>query len=152
MPLGDAGYILFGPIGRDVLALGTVIFATFAAVSSSRIITRNLPFLIKFQGSELLSGQQALSVLSDNGLCAVYLLLIFAFATLLVALPRTLNQLGWLGILSVILIGICGVVAMIGAGTHPFSGRIVKAALPGNFSQAFLAVTSPVRSTRHLRP
>lgn len=30
--IGDAGFILFGPIGREVLGFGTVIFAIFAAV------------------------------------------------------------------------------------------------------------------------
>ncbi|KAI0094603.1 amino acid transporter [Irpex rosettiformis] len=124
--MGDAGYILFGPIGREVLSAGTVVFASFAA------------------GSELLSGQQALSALSDNGLCAVYLLLIFAFATLLVALPRTLNQLGWLGVLSVFLIIICGVAAMIGTGINPLSNRVIQTTAPNSFLQAFLAVTNPV--------
>ena len=31
--MGDAGYILFGPIGREVLSAGTVIFAIFATGS-----------------------------------------------------------------------------------------------------------------------
>lgn len=30
--IGDAGFILFGPIGREVLGFGTVVFAIFAAV------------------------------------------------------------------------------------------------------------------------
>lgn len=85
-------------------------------------------------------------MLSNNGLCAVYLLLIFAFATLLVALPRTLGQLGWLSCFSVALIAICGLVAMIGAGVNPLPSRIVQAAVPNSsFLLAFLAVTSPVR-------
>lgn len=105
----------------------------------------NRPSLIGFKGSELLSGQQALSVLSDNGLCAVYFLLIFACATLLVAMPRTLSQLGWLGIFSVFLIIVCGVLAMIGAGLNPVPGRTIRAVVPNSFLQAFLAVTNPVR-------
>lgn len=28
--MGDAGYILFGPIGREILSAGTIIFAVFA--------------------------------------------------------------------------------------------------------------------------
>lgn len=31
---GDAGYILFGPIGREVLGIGTIIFAICATVRS----------------------------------------------------------------------------------------------------------------------
>ena len=30
---GDAGFILFGPVGREVLSAGTVIFAIFGTVS-----------------------------------------------------------------------------------------------------------------------
>jgi len=123
--MGDAGYILFGPIGREVLGMGTVIFAICAT------------------GAEILSGQQALSMLSNNGLCAIYLLLIFSVATFLLALPRTLGRLSWLGLVSVALIGICGLVGMIGAGVNPTPDRIVQAAVPTNFYQAFLAITGP---------
>lgn len=49
--MGDAGYILFGPVGREVLAFGTVVFAVFAT------------------GGQLLAGQIALAGLSDNKLC-----------------------------------------------------------------------------------
>lgn len=34
--LGDAGYILFGPIGREVLSAGTIVFAIFGAVRRTR--------------------------------------------------------------------------------------------------------------------
>jgi len=49
--MGDAGQILFGPIGREVLSGGTVIFAVFAT------------------GGQLLAGQIALTSLSDSKLC-----------------------------------------------------------------------------------
>ena len=95
----------------------------------------------------MLSGQQALSSLSDNGLCAIYLLLIFSVATLVVSLPRTLSRLGWLGLISVILIGICGLIAMIGAGVNPTPGRLVQGTLSTSFYEAFLAVTGPVSTS-----
>ena len=46
--MGDAGYILFGPLGREVLAFGTVVFAVFAT------------------GSQLLAGQIALGSVRRN--------------------------------------------------------------------------------------
>ncbi|KAL8745938.1 MAG: hypothetical protein Q9184_007811, partial [Pyrenodesmia sp. 2 TL-2023] len=49
--MGDAGYILFGPVGREVLSFGTVVFAVFAT------------------GGQILAGQIALSVLSSGKLC-----------------------------------------------------------------------------------
>lgn len=97
------------------------------------------------QGSQLLSGQQALSSLSNNGLCNIFFALIFAAATLLLSLPRTLDQLSWLGLLSVALITLSGMLAMIGAGVNPVPGRTISATVPTNFYQAFLAITNPVR-------
>ncbi|KAF9270419.1 hypothetical protein L218DRAFT_914507 [Marasmius fiardii PR-910] len=124
--MGDAGLILGGHFVRELLAAGTMIFAIFGI------------------GSELLSGQQALSVLSDNGLCSVHLVLLFSAVTFVLALPRTLGNLSWLGLFSVSLIFVASVVAMVGAGLNPVPGRAVKVASSSNFSQAFLAITNPV--------
>lgn len=52
--MGDAGKILGGPLLREILAAGTVIFAVCAT------------------GSQLLAGQITLSVLSDNKLCLMW--------------------------------------------------------------------------------
>jgi hypothetical protein len=49
--MGDAGLILFGPIGREVLAFGTIVFAVFAT------------------GGQLLAGQFAISALSNESIC-----------------------------------------------------------------------------------
>ncbi|KXN89839.1 N amino acid transport system protein [Leucoagaricus sp. SymC.cos] len=127
--MGDAGMILGGPLIREILSAGTIIFAICGR-----------------QGSELLSGQQALSSLSDNGLCAMYFLLIFAAATLMIALPRTLDRLSWVGLFSVFLISLAGVLAMIAAGLNPTPDRILSATITTNFYQAFLAITNPVFS------
>ncbi|PIL27383.1 transporter [Ganoderma sinense ZZ0214-1] len=126
--MGDAGFIMFGPIGREVFSIGSIIFAIFAV------------------GAVILSGQQALSVLSDNGLCATILLAIFSAATFVLSLPRTLAHLSWLGLLSASFIALCGLLAMVGAGANPVPGRIVVTTVPTNFYQAFLAITGPVFS------
>lgn len=49
--MGDAGKILFGRIGQEVLAFGTIVFAVFAT------------------GGQLLAGQLAISALSNNTIC-----------------------------------------------------------------------------------
>ena len=117
---------MFGPIGREILSLGSLIFAIFCV------------------GALVLSGQQALSALSDNGLCATILLVIFSIATFVLSLPRTLAHLSWIGLLSAVFIGLCGLLAMIGAGVNPVPGRIIMATVPNNFYEAFLAITGPV--------
>ncbi|KAI8995478.1 amino acid transporter [Trametes punicea] len=126
--MGDAGYIMFGPVGREIFSAGTVIFAIFAV------------------GSEILSGQLALSMLSNNGLCAVIFLAIFSTAIFLLSLPRTLGALDWLGLVSAVFITICGLLAMVGAGANPMPDRVLVATVPTTFYDAFLAITGPVFS------
>ncbi|KAF8201860.1 hypothetical protein BJ912DRAFT_946633 [Pholiota molesta] len=77
--MGDAGYILGGPIAREILSLGTVIFAICGTLRASfRPIGPPNP--------------------SNNGLCGIAFLGIFSAATFIFALPRTLDKLRWAGI------------------------------------------------------
>jgi amino acid permease len=124
--MGDAGYILFGPFGRELLAFGTVVFAVFAT------------------GGQLLAGQIALASLSDNKLCLMLYTGIFAIPTLLCSFPRTLDRLSWLSIPSVLSIIIAGIVGMVGAGLHPIADREVSVAVPSSFYTAFISITNPV--------
>ena len=91
----------------------------------------------------------ALSTLSNNGLCAVDLLLIFSAATFLISLPRALGQMNWLGFVSTIAITLCGVLAMVGAGASPTPGRTLSVTVPTTFYDAFLAITGPVSTCFH---
>ncbi|KAL8892851.1 MAG: hypothetical protein Q9215_000215 [Flavoplaca cf. flavocitrina] len=126
--MGDAGYILAGPIGREVLAFGTIVFAVFAT------------------GGQLLAGQIALGVLSSNKLCLMLYTGIFAIPTLLFAMPRTLDRLGWLSVVSVVCIVIASVVGMIGAGLYPSDGwqDRYSVAAETDFVTAFISITNPV--------
>ncbi|KAL8772925.1 MAG: hypothetical protein Q9209_001945 [Squamulea sp. 1 TL-2023] len=126
--MGDAGYILAGPIGREVLAFGTIVFAVFAT------------------GGQLLAGQIALGVLSSNKLCLMLYTGIFAIPTLLFALPRTLDRLSWLSVVSVVCIIVAAVVGMIGAGLHPVEGwrEQFSVTVETDFVTAFISITNPV--------
>jgi hypothetical protein len=124
--MGDAGYILFGPLGRELLSFGTVLMA------------------ICFTGGQLLAGQIALANLSDNKLCSMLYTGIFAIPTLLCSFPRTLDGLSWISIPSVLSITIAGIVGMIGAGVHPEPGRTVSVAVSSSFYDAFFSITNPV--------
>ncbi|KAL8906198.1 MAG: hypothetical protein Q9207_002166 [Kuettlingeria erythrocarpa] len=125
--MGDAGYILFGPVGREVLSFGTVVFAIFAT------------------GGQILAGQIALSVLSSGKLCLMLYTGIFAIPTLLFALPRTLDQLSWLSIPSVICIIVAGIVGMVGAGLHPINAWAdqFSVVVKTDFVSAFISITNP---------
>lgn len=126
--MGDAGMVLFGPLGREIFMFGTIAFA-IAAVSG-----------------QLLAGQLALSELSDQAICSVYFALVFAAASFFLALPRTLGGVRWLAVVSCISITVAGVISMIGAGLHPVAGRTVVATVNSDFYTAFLSITNPVFS------
>ncbi|MCJ1382431.1 hypothetical protein MMC17_005544 [Xylographa soralifera] len=124
--MGDAGYILAGPIGREVLSAGTIIFAIFAT------------------GGQLLAGQIALGVLSNNQLCLMLYTGIFAIPTFIFSLPRTLDRLSWLSIPSVISILVAGIIGMVAAGVYPLEPRTISITVQTNFVTAFVAITNPV--------
>jgi amino acid permease len=112
--MGDAGLILGGPVLREILAAGTVIFAVCAT------------------GSQLLAGQIALSTLSGNKLCLMLYTGIFTIPTLLLSFPRTLDQLSLLSVLSCICILAAGVVGM-GAAGGLESPKTIKIASSASF-------------------
>jgi hypothetical protein len=123
--MGDAGMIIMGPFGREILSAGTIIFAVFAT------------------GGQLLAGQIALGSLSNGKLCLMLYTGIFAIPTLLFSLPRTLDQLSWLSIPSVISILIAGIVGMIGAGVS-FPLASINVTMNTSFVTAFISITNPV--------
>ncbi|KAI1860494.1 hypothetical protein JX265_009893 [Neoarthrinium moseri] len=124
--MGDAGMIMFGPIGREILAGGTIIFAVCAT------------------GSQMLAGQLALTVLSDTKLCALAFTGIFAAATVMVSFPRTLGNLGWLSVAGGISIIVAGIVAMAGAGASPIAPGDIAITISTDFTSAFISITNPV--------
>lgn len=124
--MGDAGYILFGPIGREILSFGTICFAIFAV------------------GGQMLVGAEALSSLSNGKLCSMLYTGIWAIATLIVAIPRTFDGLHWVSFSSCVSIFIACLVGMIGAGIVPIPDRLVQATVQTDFVTAFSAITNPV--------
>lgn len=126
--MGDAGYLLFGPIGREIMAFGTCCFAIFAV------------------GGQMLAGQISLAALSDHKLCLTLYTGIFAVPTLLCSLPRTFHGLSWISISSVLSIFIAGIVGMAAAGISSDPNRIVEVAVASDFYTAFVSITNPVFS------
>ena len=142
--MGDAGGVLGGPILREVFTAGAVVFSICAT------------------GSQLLAGQVALRVLSDNRLCLLLAtgkdrfgshgetmqrlmnLGIFAVPTLLVSFPRTLDRLSWLSVPACICILVAGIAGMAAAGSHSAAGRQITVANSSNFYEAFVSITSPI--------
>lgn len=124
--MGDAGYILFGPIGREVLAGGTIIFAVFAT------------------GSQMLAGQIALASFSDNKLCLMLYVGIFAIPITIFSFPRTLDRLSWLSVPAGLSILAAGIVGMVGAALNPVPDQSIDIAVSSDFYTAFISITNPV--------
>lgn len=68
---------------------------------------------------------------------------IFAIPTLICSLPRTLDQLSWLSVPSVISIIVAGIAGMIGAGIN-FPIADISVVQSTSFVTAFISVTNPV--------
>lgn len=126
--MGDAGMVMFGPIGREIFLFGTIAFAVAAT------------------SGQLLAGQLALSQVSNNAICAVLFTFVFSAASFFVALPRTLGGVQWLAIVSCISIFAAGILGMVGAGLNPVAGRVFSVTISSNFYDAFLSITNPLFS------
>ncbi|KAI1390671.1 transmembrane amino acid transporter protein-domain-containing protein [Hypoxylon trugodes] len=124
--MGDAGYILFGPIGREILGAGTIMFAVCAT------------------GSQILAGQLALTVLSDGKLCTLAFAGVFSIAVAVCSFPRTLNNLSRLSLAGGISIITAGIVAVVGAGASPIDAGNIVIARASDFTSAFFSITNPV--------
>lgn len=129
--MGDAGFILFSPfglgaVGREMLSVGTVLFA------------------ITGVGSMCLLGQLALQTLSQGGMCAMSYLGIWTCITFLVSIPRTFGAgLQGFSVAACISVLVATLVAMVGSGVEPTPDRVVVATAPNSFYTAFLAITNP---------
>ena len=137
--------IIFGPVGREVLAFGTIVFAIFA--TGSQMLAGQISLGSVSQGSEHLplTLQSKIPQLSDSRLCLMLYTGIFAIPITIGSLARTLDQLSWLSVLAVLSILIAGIVGMIGAGIN-FPIADFSIAVKTDFVSAFISVTSPVFS------
>ena len=114
--MADAGYIMFGLVGRELMAFGTFAFAIFGT------------------GGQLLAGQIALATLSDAKLCNLTYTAIFAVASLFLSMPRTFHGLGYISILSVLSILLAGLSAWVPPARSRLSAAPSKLLLRPTFT------------------
>ena len=82
--MADAGYILWGPIGREVLGAAQVIFMVFVC------------------GSHVLTGLIAFDTITAGASCSVLWAGVSAIICLVLTIPRTLNGISYLSVASFI--------------------------------------------------
>ncbi|KAI0689778.1 transmembrane amino acid transporter protein-domain-containing protein [Cytidiella melzeri] len=120
--MADAGEILAGPVGREVLGAAQVIFMVFLCAS------------------HVLTGTIAFDTITSGASCSVVWAVLSAVICFVMTLPRTLNGIAYLSVASFISIISAIMITMIGVGVIGKQGSIaVTSNLP--FSKGFLAVT-----------
>ncbi|OCH93824.1 hypothetical protein OBBRIDRAFT_832292 [Obba rivulosa] len=120
--MADAGYILAGPIGREVLGAAQIIFMIFIC------------------GSHVLTGMIAFDTITAGASCSVLWAAISAIICMVLTVPRTLNGISYLSVASFISIVTAVLITMIGVSIIGHQGGVsVTAHL--QFASGFLAVT-----------
>ncbi|KAI0263580.1 transmembrane amino acid transporter protein-domain-containing protein [Gloeopeniophorella convolvens] len=114
-------YCLKHPEIRDVCDIG----AKLCGGSQTAYNLTAVLFILNntfIQALHCLVGAKLLNTLTDSAACTVAFSVISACACFFVSLPRTLNQLGSLGVISAVTMGIAVLLAIIFSGVqdHPF--------------------------------
>ncbi|KAH9900929.1 transmembrane amino acid transporter protein-domain-containing protein [Cubamyces lactineus] len=120
--MADAGEILAGPIGREVLGAAQVVFMTFVC------------------GSHVLTGLIAFDTITAGASCSVLWAAVAAIICLVLTIPRTLNGISYMSVVSFISIASAVLITMIGVGVGGHKGG-VKVSANLSFASGFLAVT-----------
>ncbi|KAJ5463773.1 hypothetical protein N7475_008717 [Penicillium sp. IBT 31633x] len=129
--MGDAGEILFGPLG-------------FPRFGREFMGSAQLLFLIFIMGSHLLTFSVMMDTLTDHGTCSIVFGIVGLVVSFIFALPRTLRKVSWFSFASFASIIAALLITMIAiAVQHPGNGKI-DATTTVSVPKGFLAVTNIV--------
>lgn len=78
--MGDAGEVLFGPIGREVLGIAQLLFLVF------------------IMGSHVLTFGIMMNTLTNHGTCTIAFNVVGMIVSIIFTLPRTLKNVSWLSV------------------------------------------------------
>ncbi|KAI0797504.1 transmembrane amino acid transporter protein-domain-containing protein [Abortiporus biennis] len=120
--MADAGEVLGGRIGREVLGAAQVVFMVFLC------------------GSHVLTGMIAFDTITNGASCSVVWAVVTAAICFIFTVPRTLNGISYLSVVSFISILAAVLITMIGVGIKGHQGTIAITTNL-NFANGFLAVT-----------
>ncbi|EIN09912.1 hypothetical protein PUNSTDRAFT_86425 [Punctularia strigosozonata HHB-11173 SS5] len=121
--MADAGMVMYGPIGREVLGTAQIVFMVFVC------------------GSHVLTGQIAFDTITSGASCSVLWAAVMAIICFALTIPRTLNGISYLSVVSFISIMAAILITMIGVGVVGKTGGVVSHVSGLKFAPAFLAVT-----------
>ncbi|KAK2774530.1 hypothetical protein FQN53_003650 [Emmonsiellopsis sp. PD_33] len=123
--MADAGEILMGKFGRELLG------------------GAQLLFLIFIMGSHILTFSVMMNTLTNHGTCTIIFGVIGMVVSIILTLPRTLKNVSWLSIASFLSIFSAVMITMIGVGVqYPARGKGIDAVVETDLYHAFLAVSN----------
>ncbi|OOF91601.1 hypothetical protein ASPCADRAFT_16880, partial [Aspergillus carbonarius ITEM 5010] len=124
--MGDAGEVMMGRVGREVLG------------------TAQLLFLVFIMGSHILTFIVMMNTLTDHATCSIVFGVVGLVLSFILTLPRTLKKVSWFSISSFISILSAVMVTMIAVAIQRPGDGHVDATVDNSFYRAFLAVTNIV--------
>ncbi|BCR90719.1 neutral amino acid permease [Aspergillus chevalieri] len=123
--MADAGEVLMGRFGRELLGIGQMLFLVF--IMASHILTFTV----------------AMNTITNNGTCSIVFGIVGTIISFICSLPRTLEKMSWLSLVSFISILSAVMITMIAVGVQD-DGAAVEATVKTNLFHGFTAVTNIV--------
>ncbi|RAK94301.1 amino acid transporter [Aspergillus costaricaensis CBS 115574] len=122
--MGDAGEIIMGRFGRELLGIGQLLFLIF--VMASHVLTFTV----------------LMNTITEHGTCTIVFGVIALVVSCVGALPRTMDKVYWMSIASFLSIVAATMATMIAVGVE-YKGHIPLAATTHlSFNEEFLAVSN----------
>ncbi|CAG8924732.1 unnamed protein product [Penicillium salamii] len=118
--MADAGEVLMGRFGRELFGTGQLLF------------------LIFLMASHILTFTVALNSITGHGTCSIVFGVVGLILSLLLSLPRTLEKMSWLSLVSFISIFIAVMITMVALGIQN-NGAPVQAVVEANLVTGFMS-------------
>ncbi|KAL4969342.1 neutral amino acid permease [Aspergillus stella-maris] len=124
--MADAGEVIAGPFGREFMGVAQMLFFVFV------------------MASHLLTFTVAMNTLTDHGTCSIVFGVVGMVVSFILCLPRTLEKMSWLSLISFISIFSAVMICMIGVGIEKPGIHNVVAVVDTDLYHGFTAVTNIV--------
>ncbi|KAJ5462170.1 hypothetical protein N7530_010375 [Penicillium desertorum] len=124
--MADAGELLMGRIGRELLGTGQLLLLIFS------------------MASHILTSSVLMNTLTNHGTCTIVFAVVGTLVSFVGALPRTMDKVYWISVASFASILAATVVTMVAIGVQATGPDLTEATIEVSFQKAFLAVTNIV--------
>ena len=119
--MADAGEVVWGPWGREILGAAQILFLIFG------------------MASHLLTFGIMLNTITAHGACSIIFNIVGAVVCLACTLPRKLESVSWMAIISFVSVFVAVMITMIRVGIERPGDGVVEAFVKTNLHSSFLA-------------